>query len=68
MLDVKALKAEMVRNGYTQVKLATELGISPRTLSNKLKSGDFGSKEIEIMIEILNLKDPVAIFFAKLVT
>ena len=65
MLDVRALKAEMVRNDYTQVKMAAELGISPRTLSNKLKTGEFGNKEMEIMIEKLNLKDPMAIFFAK---
>ena len=65
LLDVRALKAEMVRNDYTQVKMAAELGISPRTLSNKLKTGEFGNKEMEIMIDKLNLKDPMAIFFAK---
>ena len=65
MLDVKALKAEMVRNDYTQARLAAELGITPRTMSNKLKSGEFGNKEMEIMIEKLNLTDPMAIFFAK---
>lgn len=68
MLDVKALRAEMVRNGYTQATLAAELGITPRTISNKLKSGEFGNKEMEIMIDKLNLKDPMAIFFAKSVT
>lgn len=68
LLDVKALKAEMVRKGYTQARLAEEIGISPRTFSNKLKSGDFGSKEMEAMIDILSLKEPMTIFFAKQVT
>ncbi len=68
MLDVKALKAEMVRNDYTQDRLAGELGISPRTLYNKLKSGEFGNKEMEIMIDKLKLQDPMSIFFAKAVT
>ncbi len=65
MLDVKALKAEMVRNDYTQARLAAELGISTRTLYNKFKSGEFGTKEMEIIMDVLNLKDPMAIFFAK---
>ncbi|MBO5060274.1 MAG: helix-turn-helix transcriptional regulator [Clostridia bacterium] len=68
MLDVKALKAEMVRNGYTQAKLADALGITPRTLNTRMKTGDFGSKEIEIMISLLKLKDPMEIFFANKVT
>ena len=65
MLDVLALKAEMVRNGYTQSKLAEELGISTRTLYNKFNSGEFGNKEMEIIIDRLKLKDPMPIFFAK---
>lgn len=68
MLDVRALKAEMVRNDYTQSKMAAELGISTRTLYNKLNSGEFGNKEMEIMIDKLKLKDPMSIFFAKEVT
>ena len=68
MLDVKALKAEMVRHGYTQATLADELGVTPRTFCRRMQSGDFGSKEIEVMIEKLQLKDPMAIFFAKKVT
>ena len=63
MLNVNALKAEMVRNGYTQAALAKELGITPRTFTTRLKTGDFGSKEIEIMMSRLKLADPVAIFF-----
>ena len=55
MLDVKALKAEMVRNGYTQERIAKALGMTARTFSTRLKTGDFGSKEIEIMINILNM-------------
>ena len=68
MLDVNALKAEMVRNGYNQQTLAQEIGITSRTFANRLKTGDFGSKEIEIMIKKLKLDDPISIFFAKSVT
>lgn len=68
MLDVKKLKAEMVRNGYTQAKLSRALGMTSRTFTNRLRTGDFGTKEIEIMINLLHLKDPLSIFFAKQVT
>ena len=68
MLKVNALKAEMVRNGYNQQTLAQELGITSRTFATRLKTGDFGSKEIEIMISKLKLSDPISIFFANKVT
>lgn len=64
MLNVKALKAEMVRNGYNNVTMAKELGITPRTFTTRLKTGDFGSKEIEVMISKLKLNNPMEIFFA----
>lgn len=65
MLDVKALKAEMLRNGYNNSSLSKEIGITSRTFTERLKTGDFGSKEIEIIIEKLNLQNPIEIFFAK---
>ncbi len=68
MVNVIELKAQMVRKKYTQEQLANELGITSRTLSNKFKSGVFGSDEIEKMISILEIKDPVGIFFAKTVS
>ena len=64
MLDVKALKAEIVRNGYTQYDVAQAVGISPRTFTRRLQEKDFGIKEIEIMIELLKIKEPSDIFFA----
>lgn len=66
MLDIFALKAEMARYGYTNSSLAKELGMTARTFSTRLKTGDFGSKEIEIMIRCLHLKDPMSIFFCSI--
>ena len=63
MIDVASLRAEMTRYGITQKKLAESIGISPRTFSNKMKKGVFGSDEIEQMIQILKIKDPMSIFF-----
>lgn len=50
--------------GYTQEQLARELGISPKTLCTKLNKGIFGSDEIENMIRILEIQNPIEIFFA----
>ena len=68
MLDVKELKAEMVRHGYTQASLAEELGMTSRTFATRLKTGDFGVKEIEVITKVLNLQNPMNIFFANKVT
>ncbi|MBO5557763.1 DUF739 domain-containing protein [Ruminococcus sp.] len=64
MLNVPEFKAEMVRKGYTQKKLAQELGISEKTLCERLKTRRFGTDEIEILIPLLEIKDPMSIFFA----
>lgn len=68
MIDVASLRAEMTRYGITQKQLAESIGISPRTFSNKMKKGVFGSDEIEQMIQILKIKDPMSIFFSQMVT
>ena len=65
MLNVNALKAEMVKNNYTQASLAEALGMSPRTFYNRLQTGDFGAIEIKKMIDLMNIKEPVPIFFAE---
>lgn len=65
MLNVKSLKAHMVLHGYTNAKIAKVLGMSPRTFSTRLKTGDFGVKEIEILVDILKLDNPIDIFFAQ---
>ena len=68
MVDVKALKGEITKNGYTQAEFAAVLGISPRTFTNRLAKKEFGSREISIMIETLKIKEPMKIFFADSVT
>jgi transcriptional regulator with XRE-family HTH domain len=63
LILVNELKGKIRAKGYTQEKLAKELGISPKTLSNKLTKGIFGSDEIEKMIKILGIDNPIEIFF-----
>lgn len=64
MTDVKLLKAYMTLAGYTQGRLAKELGISENTLSAKLKKRVFGTDEAAKIVELLNIDDPAAVFFS----
>lgn len=64
MILVNELKGRIVANGYTQAQVAKKIGIAPKTFSIKLQNGVFGSDEIEKMIELLKLEDPMSIFFA----
>lgn len=68
MLDKNALKAEFVRNGYTQKDIAALLNISEKTLISRLNRGVFGTDEAQILVDKLRIKNPAAIFFAKTVT
>ena len=62
MIDVNALRGRIAEKGLSQAKIA------PKTFYEKMNKGVFGSDEIECMIDILDIKDPAKIFFAKKVT
>ena len=68
MVDTNKLRGCIVANGKTQEEVARSIGITPKTFSLRMKKKVFGSDEIEKMIEILNIDDPMPIFFAKTVT
>ena len=59
------LKAQIARKGYTQERLAKEIGIAPETLSRKMKLGVFKTDEVMKIMKILDIEDPSPIFFAK---
>ncbi len=65
MIKTNELRGEIAKNGLSQSDVAKMIGVTPKTFYEKMKNGVFGSDEIEIMIEKLNIKDPMAIFFAK---
>ena len=68
MIDTKELKKAMLDKDLSQKDVAEHLGMVPKTFYAKMKKGVFGSDEIEGMIELLEIENPVAIFFAKEVT
>ena len=65
MVDSNKLRGCIVANGKTQEWVAKSIGITPKTFYMKMKKGIFGIDEIEKMIELLDIDDPVPIFFAK---
>lgn len=65
MIKTNELRAVIARKGLYQCDVAKMLGIAPKTFYEKMKNGVFGSDEIQIMIEELDIVDPVSIFFAK---
>lgn len=64
MIDTNALKGIIVTKGLTQQDVAKEIGISSKTFYAKMKKGVFGSDEMEAMIDLLDIENPGAIFFA----
>lgn len=68
MIDTQALRGIWIGKGYTQEKVAKELGISKNTMVKKMKKGVFGSDEIEKMITMFDIQDPMRIFFTTKVT
>ena len=65
MIDTRALYGRIVEKGYTKTTMANKLGITPKTFYLKMKKGVFGSDEIEKMISILDIEEPLKIFFVK---
>lgn len=65
-MNTNELKAEFARQGYTQQQVADLMGISLKTLYNKLNSknqrGGFTDKEIKRLCEMLHLKS-IELFF-----
>ena len=63
MIRTNELKGIIVKQGYSQRKVAKLLGLSEKTFYSKMKKGVFNSDEIEALIRLLDISDPVSIFF-----
>ena len=65
MIKTDELRGIIAKNNLSQAKVAEEIGITPKTFYEKMNKGAFGSDEIEVMIHLLKIENPVDIFFAK---
>lgn len=65
MFNEREFEAQMARKGVKKYELAEKLGMTYTSLYRKIKSGRFTREEIGKIIELLEIKDPVPIFFAE---
>jgi lambda repressor-like predicted transcriptional regulator len=65
MVRVDKLRGRMAEKGYTVKKLAEEIGIVPRTLAAKMERGVFTSAEMPVIAKVLDIENPLEIFFAE---
>lgn len=68
MIDTNALRGAIAAKGMTQQEVAAHLKMTPKTFYSRMKKGVFGSDEMEKMISLLQIENPVSIFFAEKVT
>ena len=68
MIKVDKLRGVIAENGMSQSDVAKIIGITPKTFYEKMKNGVFGSDEIQVMIDELNIDNPMEIFFCQRVT
>lgn len=67
MIDVNKLKGVIYEKGLSQRQVAQSMGISTQTFYSKMKKGIFDSNEIDALIDILDIRDPIPIFFTQFV-
>lgn len=66
MINTNLLKGRIVSKGLSQRKMAKMLGIAEKTFYDKMKKGVFTSNEIEAIMSILEIDNPVEIFLQKM--
>lgn len=64
MVDSAKLRGLIAERETSQRKLAHEMHMAEKTFYGKMKTGNFLLSEAEKLIDILEIEDPAAIFFA----
>ena len=65
MINVKLLKAEIVKNGMTQDEFCKKIDMAHSTFIRKMRVGVVTTEEAQRMIQILEIKNPAEIFLQK---
>lgn len=68
MVNTPRLRGVIAERGFSQSDIARALHITPQAFYRKMDKGVFKTNEVETMIEVLNIENPMAIFFEKTVT
>ena len=64
MVQTEKLKWEIGMQSLTNAQVAWHLGISEQCFAKKLRTGRFGTQDIQLLTELLDLECPEDIFFA----
>ena len=64
MVDLTRLRGLIAECELSQRKVAHLMGMAEKTFYNKMKTGNFLLSEAARLIDILDIEDPAAIFFA----
>ncbi len=65
MVDSDKLRGIIAERGMSQRQVAKHLGMAEKTFYSKMERRVFGTDEVETMIDLLRISNPVEIFFAK---
>ena len=68
MVRTDLIRGKIAEKGLSGIKMSKILNIAPKTFYSKMKSGVFTSVEMQKMVDVLGIKNPNEIFFAKEVT
>ena len=64
MVETNKLRGIIAERGMSQRQVARQLGMTEKTFYSKMKTGVFGTDEVEKMINLLSIKYPIAISLA----
>lgn len=67
MIDTMKLKGIISERGLSQRKVAKSMGMTEKTFYGKMKKGVFDSDEMQQMIDLLKIENPMEIFLQMLV-
>lgn len=68
MIRTDELRGIFAKNNRSQADVAKMLNMTPKTFYHRMKTGSFGSDEIQVMIDEFKIENPIDIFFAPKVT
>ncbi len=63
-MNTNKLRGIIAERGLSQRKVAEYLGMSDKTFYLKVKKGVFGTDEVQKMVELLKIENPVEIFLS----
>lgn len=65
MFNKLLFNSALAAKGFTKDELAEKIGMSRSTLTRRLNTGVFGTDEVKKIVTVLEIENPMSIFFAE---